>query len=424
LIKSLHLSTSDFNGGAARAAYRIHLALVASGSANRMQVLHRGNDDDSVSTNTSRPFTARLAQKIHRRWVKHGSRDWKTDNPVLHTFGQIGTGLVPALTASDADLLNLHWISNMLSVADIGKLKKPIIWTLHDMWAFCGGEHYVPDDKSARFREGYRTDNRPPGESGPDLNRLTWEAKRRSWARQHFTIVCPSNWLARCAHESVLFAESHVHVIPNCLDTRHTWQPIPRTKARKLLGLPLDKKLILFGADGGVSDPRKGGDLLHEGLARVISTKPHLYELLIFGQSKSTEDNSWPCHVHWLGAVDDDHQLVLAYSAADLMVVPSRQDNLPNTAIEAQACGIPVAAFTIGGLPDIVTHQATGWLARTFDATDLAEGIIWLLEDEARYAALAAAARKQAVERFSEAVIADKYTKLYHQVLARFSSQI
>jgi glycosyltransferase involved in cell wall biosynthesis len=310
----------------------------------------------------------------------------------------------------------------MLSVADIGQLKKPIVWTLHDMWAFCGGEHYAPDDESARFRQGYLADNRPPGESGPDLNRLTWEAKRRLWAHQHFTIVCPSHWLARCARESVLFTHSHVHVIPSCLDTLHTWRSVPRDEARKQLGLPLDKKLILFGADGGVKDPRKGGDLLREGLARVVSTKPHLYELLIFGQSKPNDADSWPCNVHWLGAVYDDHQLVLAYSAADVMVVPSRQDNLPNTAVEAQACGVPVAAFNIGGLPDIVTHRVTGWLAKAFDATDLAEGVMWLIEDEARYAALAAAARKQAVERFSEPVVTSKYTELYRQVLTRFNS--
>ena len=416
-LKIFHLNTGDSGGGAARAAYRIHRSLVESGINSRMHVLQRGIDDERVTVGAPQPISARIIQKLLRRWLTYAHRGWQTDNPILHTFGQISAGLVNELNACDGDVLNLHWISSMLSVADIGRLKKPIVWTLHDMWAFCGGEHYAPDGDQARFRKGYRTDNRPLGESGPDLNRQTWEAKRRAWVRQRFTIVCPSHWLARCARESVLFAQSPVHVIPNCLDTVHSWHPIPRDAARTVLGLPLNKKLILFGADGGIADPRKGGDLLREAIARVATSRPQLCELLIYGQSKPTATDSWPCPVHWLGTVRDDRVLAQAYSAADVMVVPSRQEAFGQTASEAQACGTPVAAFDIGGLPDIVTHRETGWLARPFDATELAEGILWLLSDEARHATVSAAARNQAVERFAEAVVAAKYVKLYQSVL-------
>ena len=413
------MSYGDSDGGAAKAAYRIHRALVASGIDSRMRVLSSSTGDDRVTAGARRPITARLIQKLHLRWLAHVRRGWYTDNPVLHTFGQVGSGLLDELNASDADILNLHWISNMLSVRDIGRLKKPLFWTLHDMWAFCGGEHYAPDDNGARFRQGYSTNNRPVIERGPDLNRQSWEAKRRAWAHQHFTIICPSRWLADCVRQSALFSDAAVHVIPNPLDVERLWRPIPREVARVALGLPPDKKLILMGAAGGIADPRKGGDLLHDAMARVATRQPGEVELMIYGQSDTSRADAWPCPVHWLGVVRDDRVLALAYSAADVLVVPSRQDNLPNTAVEAQACGTPVVAFDIGGLPDIVTHRSTGWLARDFDTADLAEGVSWLLADDVRHAVIAAAARKQAVERFAESVVAAQYATLYRDVLER-----
>ena len=416
-MKILHVSYSDSGGGAARAAYRIHRALVASGIDSRMRVLHSRTGDDRVTAGARRPITARLIQKLYLRWLAYARRGWHTDNPIFHTFGQDGAGLVDELNASDADVINLHWISSMLSVRDIGRLKKPILWTLHDMWAFCGGEHYAPDDAAARFRQGYRANNRPPGERGPDLNRQTWEAKRRAWAHQRFTVVSPSRWLADCARQRALFSDAAVHVTPHPLEMERLWRPIPHEMARVALGLPPAKKLILMGADGGLRNPRKGGDLLHDAMARVATRQPGEVELMIYGQSDTSLADAWPCPVHWLGVVRDDRVLALAYSAADVMVVPSRQDNLPNTAVEAQACGTPVVAFDIGGLPDIVIHRETGWLAKAFDTADLAEGVSWLLADDVRHAVIAAAARKQAVERFAESVVAAQYAEIYRQVL-------
>ena len=246
-------------------------------------------------------------------------------------------------------------------------------------------EHYAPDDTTSRYRQGYSADNRHLSERGPDLNRQVWEAKRRAWARQRFTIVSPSRWLAACAQQSVLFTDAAVHVIPNPLDTVNTWRPIPRDVARVALRLPLDKKLILTGADGGLINPYKGGDLLRISLARVVTRQSGDVELIIYGQGEPATGETWPCPVHWLGVVRDDRVLALAYSAADVMVVPSRQDNLPNTAVEAQACGTPVVAFDIGGLPDIVIHRESGWLAKPFDTEDMAKGVLWVLGDSKRW---------------------------------------
>lgn len=416
-MKILHVSSGDFNGGAARAAYRIHRAQVKAGMDSHMLVLQKGSSDERVIKAAQQSLPIRVLQMMHRRWLWYSHRDWSTNNPVLHTFGHDSAGLVAAINSSDADIVNLHWISRMLSVKDIGRLRKPIVWTLHDMWAFCGGEHYASDDNSARFRVGYQTDNRPDGERGPDLNRRTWEAKRRVWARQEFTIIGPSHWLADCAQQSVLLGNMPIHVIPNPLDTERVWRPIDRVAARTVLGLPMEKKLILFGADKGTVDPRKGADLLRAAILRLSEKLPGEIELLIYGQDKGIEGDVWPCPVHWLGVLRDDRVLAQAYSASDVMIVPSRQDNLPNTAVEAQACGTPVAAFDVGGLPDIVIHRETGWLAKALDTEDLAEGIFWLLDNESRNMALSAAARKRVVECYSESFVAEIYRNLYENLL-------
>ncbi len=412
-MKILHVSTDDSGGGAARAAYRIHRALADSGIDSRMRVLRRGTDDSSVIGGRSHSVLGRLTARVQNRWVAYHQRGWHTDNPVLHTFGTEGAQLVEQLNASDADVLHLHWISGILSVADIGRLRKPIVWTIHDMWAFCGGEHYASDGPDARFRQGYRPDNRPPVERGPDLNRRTWEAKRKAWSRQRFSVVSPSQWLAECARQSVLFRETPVHVVAHPLDMTGIWRPLERNAARIALGLPLKKRLILFGADGGVADPRKGADLLREAIARARVAIDGEAELLIYGQARASDADGWPCATHWLGVVRDDRVLAQAYSAADVMVVPSRQDNLPNTALEAQACGTPVVAFDIGGMPDILKHKETGWLAKPFSATDLAQGIDWVFGNAERQATLSTESRKQALSKFAGPMIAEQYLRIY-----------
>jgi glycosyltransferase involved in cell wall biosynthesis len=384
-----------------------------------MRVLYPGTQDEKVVGGPAPSTLAtRLRRSMRRRWLERARSGWHSDNPVLPSFGQETADLVDEINGSNSDLIHLHWIVHMLSVSDIGRLTKPVVWTLHDMWTFCGGEHYTPEGENARFRKGYLPGNRPATERGPDLNRQTWEAKRKAWAHLHFTIVTPSSWLADCARQSALLSGADVHVIANPLDVAGVWQPLPRAAARTALRLAPGKKLILMGADGGTADARKGGDLLRDAMARVTHTSQGAVELMVYGQDKPADGQPWPCKVNWLGTIRDDRLLALAYCAADVMVVPSRQDNLPNTALEAQACGIPVVAFRIGGLPDIVTHRETGWLAQPFDTSDLAAGIEWVLADTARSSALSHASREAAVARYSPQVVARQYARVYEQAIA------
>ena len=409
-MKIFQLNYSDIKGGAARAAYRIHHALRSNGIDSQMLVNRASTGDWTVQGPTGK--AAEAMGLIRPQLAKPLRTLLSTGNPIVHSPAIVPSTWPQRLNGSDADVVHLHWVQGeMLSVEAIGRIRKPIVWTLHDMWAFCGAEHYTVD---LRWREGYRPGNRPAHESGFDLNRHTWQRKRRHW-RRPMHIVCPSQWLADCVNASALMGEWSVSVVPNPLDTDR-WRPIEQRLARELLGLPLDAPLLLFGAIGGGRDPRKGLDLLLAALEQ-LRAEPNLQglQLVVFGQLAPREPPELGFPIHYTGHLHDDLSLRALYSAADLLVVPSRQDNLPNTGVEAHACGTPVVAFRTGGLPDIVDHQRTGYLAQPFDPPDLAAGISWVLADPSRRQALGHAARQRAVRLWNPAQMAELYEKVYRQ---------
>jgi len=419
-MKVLQLSTDDFSGGASRAAYRLHTALLQCGVDSRMRVLvHQTANDKVVAGKSPRSFNQKVRDKLQQKWRDFGRRNFRSSNPIMHSFGDVSAGIVDEINASDVDVVNLHWIANLLSIEDIGRIKKPIVWTLHDMWAFCGAEHVVFDDQPhARFRLGYTSDNRPEGETGPDINLVTWEAKRKAWSSQTFHIVTPGHWMAGCVSQSALFKRQSIRVIPNPIELDYLWRTVDKRFARAVLGLDQNKQYVLSGSAGGMAY-LKGEDLLRDAFFNLKIKIHDLPDLLIYGQSSSASGSSsdWPCQVHWLGRVSDDHVMSLIYAAADVMAVPSRLDNLPNAAVEAHACGIPVVAFSIGGLSDIVDHQQSGWLAPAFDTDDLAQGIAWVLQDKVRWQQLSANARQIAEQRFSPKVVVPQYLDVYQAAL-------
>lgn len=405
-MKIYHINHSDIIGGAARAAYRIHHALRTAGVDSRMRVSVANAGDWTVDGPPSQ--AAKLFAKLRPLVTGLLNKTFKTGNPIIHSTGVLPSRLRKELNASDADVAHLHWVNaEMMSIADIGKLKKPVVWTLHDMWAFCGAEHLTED---MRWHEGYTGANRPEHEAGFDLNRWTFRRKQKHWQRP-MHIVTPSRWLAGCAEQSVIMRGWPITVIPNTLDTL-VWRPISKPVARAILGLPSDVPLLLFGAMGGASAPHKGFDLLHVALGHLFGQMTGM-ELVVFGQLPPMAPPEMGFKIHYTGHLHDDVSLRLLYSAADVLVIPSRQDNLPNTGIEAHACGTPVVAFNTCGLPDIVAHKKTGYLAKAFDTSDLAAGIQWVLKDAARLATLGSAARARAVKLWSGEVVAHQYQAVY-----------
>ena len=410
-MKILTLNYSDTNGGASRAAYRLHHALRYQDVDSLMQVYQASAGDWTVQG--PRSNFAKTLLSVRGSLAGLLARTLKTGNPIIHSPAIIPSRWSKQLNASDADVIHLHWINGeMVSVVDLSKIAKPVVWTLHDMWAFCGAEHYTED---FRWRDGYTLGNRPSYESGFDLNRWTWERKIKHWKGTPRHIVTPSRWLADCAKQSVLMRDWPITVIPNAIDME-VWQPVDRSFARQLLGLPADRPLLLFGSMVGVQDPRKGFDLLQAALNHLRGQLPGL-ELIVFGQPAPKAPVDLPFPVHYTGHLHDEISLRLLYSAADVMVIPSRQDNLPNTGVEAQACGLPVVAFDTGGLPDIVEHQRTGYLAKSFNTVDLAQGLSWVLSDTQRHAALGQSARQRALRLWSLDTVALQYQELYRKAI-------
>ena len=425
-LRVLAMNHSDTVGGAARAAYRVHNAVRSLGVESTLRVNQKSLQDPTVQGPANK--LRRLLAKFYSGMGQLLIKPFKDNPAIYHSIALMPTRWAARLNSSQNDVVHMHWINGeMISIADIGKINKPLVWTLHDMWGISGAEHYCDD---ARAYDGYTKENRPQGETGFDLNRWTWLRKSKHLKRP-ILITTPSRWMAAKISESALMKDWPVMAIANPIDTEF-WRPIDQSIAREELGLPQNVPLILFGAAGGASDPRKGFDLLLESLPllqiSMTSQGMSSLELVVFGQDAPKGGSGLTnlnIPTHYMGHINNDHTLQLLYSAADVMVVPSRQETFGQTASEALACGCPVAAFGATGLLDVVEHLTCGYLAKPYDPQDLAMGIEWLIrsqQDEKNAgriheSSLRKAARKHAIDHFSYPVIGRQYLKAYEKAV-------
>lgn len=410
------LNTFDQGGGAARAAMRLLKGLQALDIEPRMLVQFKSGVANEIICNQVPLRKALRRLKLFlgllpvRRYANQAENNfspaWVPDN------------LPPEIAGNNPDIIHLHWLcASFFSVETIGRLRRlgrPLVWTLHDSWAFTGGCH-VPYD-CTRYQERCGACPVLGSRYESDLSRKVWERKKMAWRDLNLTVVCPSHWLADCARSSSLFRYVRVEVIPNGLDTG-TFQPRDKASARQLLGLPQDKKIILFGAVGGTSDPNKGFHLLQPAL-KTLGDKGLTETLaVVFGCSAPAVIPDLGMPVVFLGRLHDDASLTVAYSAADVFVAPSIQEAFCQTAAEAMACGTPVVAFAATGLLDVVEHQGCGYLAQAYSSDDLAHGIAWVLEDSDRHVELSCRARQKVEAEFALDLISRRYADLYRQVL-------
>jgi glycosyltransferase involved in cell wall biosynthesis len=407
-VKVLLVSYADAGGGAARAALRWHEALAAAGIISRMKVRVKARPNASIDGPDG--ALLRLGQNLRVRAGWSLQLLQRSPDAALRSANLVPSAWSRAINASDADVVHLHWLGNdTMSIADIGHISKPVVWTLHDMWAFCGSEHLADTAPSARWREGYFRNNRSEGDMGLDLDRLVWQRKREAWLRPYH-LVTPSRWLGDCAASSALLRRWPCTTIPNVLDTAR-FAPMDQAAARRSLGLPETGRVLLFG--GGRSDANKGYDLLAAALAELkhAAAGAAPYCVAFGGPPPAMKEGAPP--IQWLGRFDDDERLARLYSAADVTVVPSRLENLPQIATEAQSCGCPVVAFSVGGLADAVEHEGTGFLARPYAPAELARGITWVLKDAERHRRLRESARARAVRLWSPAVVVPRLLDVY-----------
>lgn len=409
----LHLSTYDANGGAARAAYALHRAMVDCGVDSSLRVAHKTIDDPTIEGPAGFAATRTRATQIldQQAWRLQRSASTTWRSPAL-----VGSLSAREINASDADIVNLHWVTDgFLSIREIGRITKPVVWSLVDMWPFAGTEHYGSDTPDARWRTGYTKANRPAADRGFDMDRIAWVRKRRSW-RRPMHLVTASTWMHERVSQSALFGTWPVSQIPHVIDT-DAFRPDDPAAARARLSLPADTPLILFISSAGIADQRKGWDLLERSLPAVQAHHPDV-ELVIAGPASPEYRSPSRVPIHWLGQVDGNDTLAALYSAVDVSAVPSREDNMPLTAMEAQTCGRPVVAFRIGGLPDIVEHHVTGYLAEAFDTDDLAKGLVQSIDDSQHARTWSQAARARALATWSPAEIVDRYLRVYAETLS------
>ena len=408
-MKVLHLSYSDNYGGAFIAARRIHSALLSANLDSIMWVSKLQQGDERItapggSYTKARNNLNKLVAKCAVKCVENNQ------NSLLSPALLRGT-LVKKINNSDADVVNLHWINGeMLSISDIGRITKPIVWTLHDMWPLCGAEHYAQDD---RWQVGYNDTNRPKSKRGFDLNRWVWNKKKRHWTRK-IHLVSPSQWLSQLASQSLLFRGSDVTTIGHPIDLTE-WHPVDRSNARLELNLPENTPLILFGAVGGVSDPRKGFDLLLASMQRLKLLQPN-FEVVVFGGQKNAQLSELGVKVHVFAHTTNTKELIKIYSAADVFALPSRQEALGLTGMEALSCGLPVVAFGNSGSGSMIKHEETGFIVPAFDVERFAHGLKWCIHNS-KTKNLDRSARIFAEQNFAPVKVANQYKKVYEFAL-------
>jgi glycosyltransferase involved in cell wall biosynthesis len=413
-LKVLLLSIGDSGGGAARASYRLHVGLQNVGVFSRMMVQTKLTEDLTVLEPRGKVFKgiALLRPTLNALPLRvYPQSDFKT-----YSLQWLPECVSNSASKLELDLLNLHWVCDgFLKIETLPYFKCPLVWTLHDMWPFTGGCHYSGD--CDRYTEHCGCCPQLGSSKAFDLSAWVWHRKAKNFSSLNLTLVTPSRWLANCAQSSSLFRGRRIEVIPNGLDLQ-IYKPIDSRMARQILNLPQDKKLILFGAVRATSDRRKGFHLLQPALHQLRQITQHdNIQLVIMGAPAPPQPLDLGFETHYLGTLRDDYSLALAYAAADVFVAPSVQDNLPNTVLEAIACGIPCVAFDIGGMPDLIKHKQNGYLALPYETEDFARGINWVLGDRDRWQKLSEASRSKAEQEFSLTLQASRYRDLFQEIV-------
>ena len=403
-MKVVHLVTDDI-GGAGRAARRIHASLVQQGIDSQVIVLEKYDDNDCHRILNNR--AARVLFKIIRKGYQKSCSS-KYD---IVRFSEPGYGLPldKLRQVQDADIVHLHWINySFLSDKALKRLveTKKIVWTLHDMWPFTAGCYY--DNECGQYQKGCSRCSLL--KKNPDMCVSSWKKKERIFqTAKDLTFVGCSSWITECASKSKLTENFRCITIPNPIDTDIFYEE-GRDAFRRKLGAGSEQKVVVFGAMTADSDERKGYKYLIEAL-KILAGSAQSYLAVVFGNKGEIRSDEFGIQVIGLGPIQDDSILRQIYSAADVFVAPSIQENLSNSVMESLSCATPVTAFNIGGMKDMIEHKVNGYLARPFDPADLAAGI----EYSVNHPQMRQKARRKVEETFCMATVGQKYLELYRK---------
>ncbi len=418
-MRVLIVNTSEKTGGAAVAANRLMDALNNNGVKAKMLVRDKETEDITV---VGLPHSLMLQWHfLWERWCAfwhlHFSKRhlWEID------MACAGSDITKLREFQEADVIHLSWINQgMLSLKSIRKIiksGKPIVWTMHDLWPATGICHY------ARGCNRYASNcgNCPllPHKGGKhDLSNKVFRRKKELYRNGSIYFVACSKWLERQANKSALFTGLHLTNIPNPIDAR-VFCPQDKEEARHRVGLPVDKQIILFVSQK-VTDERKGMSYFLDAIDKMVALHPEMKEntvIAILGGHSEDVVERLALPAFPLGYVSDEKTIVNVYSSADVFALPSLEDNLPNTIMEAMACGVPSVGFRVGGIPEMIEHERNGYVANYRDADDLAKGLYWVLE-EADQKALKTACLQKVAHNYSQHAVALHYIEVYNQAMA------
>jgi len=407
-MKVLFLNNYDRVGGAAKASYRLFDSLYDFGMEAKMLVRFKtGNNKNVIEINSYFNILNKLRIKIENLLLKK----YKNRKGDIFSSAILKSFLTKKIKKINPDIIHIHWIgSSFVDIKSLLDIKKPIVWTLHDSWVFTGGCHVPYSCKKYETKcskcpaLGSNKEN--------DLSSLVWENKKGVYEKLDMNIVSPSSWLAACAKSSSLLFSKRISVVPNGIDV-NLFSKLSGDLVIK--GFKFDKnvKYILFS--GNVLDANKNFGSLLESL-KFLKDKNNL-EIFVVGSDEGVNSKFVSdIKINYLGYIKNELELISIYNFAKVVVVPSKQENLPNTIIESFACYTPVIAFNIGGNADIIDHKINGYLAKLFDTFDFAQGIDWILNNE-NYDDLCENARKKVLEKFDIKIVAKQYIDLYKSIL-------
>ena len=416
MMRVLIVNTAERTGGAAIAANRLLQALNRNGVEARMLVRDRKTESPLVTSLS--PSWRLKANFLWERGVIWLANGLSKRNLFQVDIANAGTDITRMEAFQWADVIHLHWVNQgFLSLNDLERIMasgKPVVITLHDQWYFTGICHYSGGcDK-------YRSQcNHCPMIKGVgvDLAKRVFERKRAIYEGRNLTFVGCSRWMADLARQGALTQGHTVTNVPNAIDTE-VFKPTDKAAARHKFGLPVDQRLLLFGAQR-ITDERKGFSYLVEACEHISMHHPTLpahLGVVVLGGDADTVKSALPLPVYTVNYLSNEADIAALYNAVDLFVTPSLQDNLPNTIVEAMACGTPCVGFNIGGIPEMINHKHDGYVADYCDSIDFAQGIAWCL-DESRYASLSQQARSNALATYAEPVAAQRYHDIYRSLL-------
>ncbi len=418
-MRILIVNTSERTGGAAVAARRLMEALNNSGVKAKMLVRDKETEHISVC---QLPHAWR--QRWHflwERWCLFCHLHFRKRHLFEIDMANAGTDITRLPEFAEADIVHLAWVNQgMLSLHNIRKIMdsgKPVVWTMHDMWPATAICHLTLGCQ--RFRTQCGDCPYLPGHAEHDLAARIWQRKARLLRGRQIHFVACSQWLASEARSSRLLEGQPVVSIPNPIDTR-VFRPGDKAAARQLLGLPQNRRLILF-ASQRATNVNKGMGYLAEACRLLVEQHPEMRAdtaLVVLGGHAEEVTAHLALPAYPLGYLTDTARIVAAYQAADLFVLPSLSENLPNTIMEAMACGVPCIGFRVGGIAEEIDHQVNGYVAAYKDAADLARGIHWVLA-ETDHALLAAEAVKKVARCYAQRTVAMRYIDIYNKVLAK-----